>query len=237
MTSTTSKETPLNLSKTKILMVDKICGICKEPIIYKSIVTEDQIIENSKQKKEDENSKFAKLSAQKSIETNIQKLPSRIFFKLSQNSKMPTRNSPYNSGLYLYSSETTWIFPNTRKLIKTGLQVLMPEKFCGQIFSLNALAINNSIDVVTTLIDPEFDGEIKVLLINNGIDLFEINLHDAIAQLVVFKIDYPNPVTFEYFAEESYRRWVRKEHAEHFGFYWKNDGYHRLSTLKSTNKK
>jgi dUTP pyrophosphatase len=155
-----------------------------------------------------------------------------ILFDLGKDSKMPTRISPNNAGLILYSSENSWIFPNTRKLIKTGLRVLMYSDTCGQIISLQDISIRDSVDVVTSLIDEDFDGEIKVLIINNGIDIYEINKHDPIAQMIVYNILYPNPVTDKYFEEQTCFRWLRKTEPDSFGYYIKDGGYHKKYDIK-----
>jgi deoxyuridine 5'-triphosphate nucleotidohydrolase len=140
---------------------------------------------------------------------------------------MPTRNSPKNAGLILYSSENTWIFPNTRKLIKTGLRVFMYPDSCGQIISLQDLSTKYCVDVVPSIIDEDFDGEIKVLMINNGIDIFEVNKHDPIGQMYVKTILYPNPVKEEYFDELCFSNWLRKAEPESFGYFIKDGGYHK----------
>jgi dUTP pyrophosphatase len=120
-----------------------------------------------------------------------------IKFKLTRNAKLPTRATTFSAGLDLYSSEKTWIFPCTRKWVKTGIKVYLPHKTYGQIASRSGMAGTHSIDVAAGVIDEDYHGEIKVLLINNGNDLYEIKKHDRIAQLIVHRIYYAKPVDYD----------------------------------------
>jgi dUTP pyrophosphatase len=115
---------------------------------------------------------------------------------------LPTRGTSFSAGLDLYSSEKTWIFPGTRKWINTGVKVYLPHKTYGQIASRSSMAGNYSIDVAAGVIDEDYHGEIKVLLINNGVDMYAIQKHDRIAQLIVHRIYYVKPVNYDTLVDE-----------------------------------
>src|SRR4029077_17483301 len=63
--------------------------------------------------------------------------------------------------------------------------VRLPTGSYGRIAPRSGLASKLSIDVGAGGIDPDYRGEIKVLLINNGTRPFTVNRHDRIAQLIV----------------------------------------------------
>ena len=74
-----------------------------------------------------------------------------------------------------------------RKLIHTGLFVELPQGFEAQIRPRSGLALKHGITVLNSpgTIDADYRGEIMVLLINLGAEVFEIKNGDRIAQMIV----------------------------------------------------
>ena len=68
--------------------------------------------------------------------------------------------------------------------------VAIPEQYEIQIRPRSGLAAKNGISVLNTpgTIDSDYRGEIKVILINLGKDIFEIKKNDRIAQMIVCPI-------------------------------------------------
>lgn len=77
--------------------------------------------------------------------------------------------------------------PGDRCLVPTGIAVAIPEGFEIQVRPRSGLAINHGVTLVNTpgTIDADYRGEIKIILINHGKDVFAINAGDRIAQLIV----------------------------------------------------
>ena len=71
--------------------------------------------------------------------------------------------------------------------IPTGLVIEIPVGFEGQIRPRSGLAAKNGISVLNTpgTIDSDYRGEIKVILINLGKDVFSISSGMKIAQLII----------------------------------------------------
>ena len=105
--------------------------------------------------------------------------------KLTNSAKAPMRQTDQAAGYDLYSAETTIIEPNSRKLIKTDIAISIPEGTYARIAAQSGLATKYSIDV--GVIDADYRGEVKILLINNSIKPFEIKKHDCIAQMILEK--------------------------------------------------
>ena len=111
-----------------------------------------------------------------------------IKFKLEQEAWLPKKGSIYAAGYDIYAYEDDIIPIHPRKLISTGVKLdNMPIDHYIQIAPRSGLAVRNCIDVGAGIVDPDYRGEIKVLLINNGSNDFVINRHDRIAQLIVKK--------------------------------------------------
>ena len=75
-------------------------------------------------------------------------------------------------------------------MISTGIMVAIPEQYEIQIRPRSGLAAKNGISVLNTpgTIDSDYRGEIKVILINLGKDIFQINKNDRIAQMIICPI-------------------------------------------------
>ena len=80
--------------------------------------------------------------------------------------------------------------PLERALIPTGLYAAFPEGTEAQIRPRSGLAAKKGITVLNTpgTIDSDYRGEIKVILINLGKDVFVVKNGERIAQMVVSPI-------------------------------------------------
>lgn len=77
--------------------------------------------------------------------------------------------------------------PGARTLVPTGFAMALPPGYEAQIRPRSGLAYKNGITVVNTpgTIDADYRGEVKILLINHGSDVFTISRGDRIAQMIV----------------------------------------------------
>lgn len=112
--------------------------------------------------------------------------------KLQKNIILPEYKTDGSSGMDLMANveQTVKILPGEKKIISTGVMVAIPEQYEIQIRPRSGLAAKNGISVLNTpgTIDSDYRGEIKVILINLGKDIFEINKNDRIAQMIVCPI-------------------------------------------------
>ena len=76
-------------------------------------------------------------------------------------------------------------------IIPTGLNIKVPHGHYGYLCSKSGLAMRHHIHVGAGIVDPDYTGEIRVLLLNLGTEPFEILAGTAIAQLVLEKISIP----------------------------------------------
>ena len=104
-----------------------------------------------------------------------------------KNAAQPTRATPGSAGHDLSSTEDCTIPPGDRRLVSTGLRVLCPDGTYGRIAPRSGLASKHCIDVGAGVIDADYRGEVKVLLINNGKDEFSVTQGMRIAQLIFEK--------------------------------------------------
>ncbi len=112
--------------------------------------------------------------------------------KLHKNIILPEYKTDGSSGMDLMANveQTVIILPGEKKIISTGIMVATPEQYEIQIRPRSGLAAKNGISVLNTpgTIDSDYRGEIKVILINLGKDIFQINKNDRIAQMIICPI-------------------------------------------------
>ena len=112
--------------------------------------------------------------------------------KLHKNIILPEYKTDGSSGMDLMANveQAVKILPGEKKIISTGIMVAIPEQYEIQIRPRSGLAAKNGISVLNTpgTIDSDYRGEIKVILINLGKDIFQINKNDRIAQMIICPI-------------------------------------------------
>jgi dUTP pyrophosphatase len=113
----------------------------------------------------------------------------------------PSRGTQAAAGFDLRADvfEPIKIKPNETVMISTGIQLALPENVCALVLPRSGLAAKHGITVANTpgLIDPDYRGEIKVLLRNEGTNTFVVEDGDRIAQLLFTPFFAPSFVTVE----------------------------------------
>ena len=110
--------------------------------------------------------------------------------RLSKEVSLPKYETSGSSGMDLASNMNTNIDPGKIAIIPTGLSLSIPKGFEVQIRPRSGLAAKQKVTVLNTpgTIDSDYRGEIKVILINLGHDIFRIEKGLRIAQMVVCPI-------------------------------------------------
>lgn len=118
-----------------------------------------------------------------------------LYVQLDPGAQAPERQTPGAAGYDLACNEPhpVTLFPGEYRLFSTGVRMAMPPGCAGIIMPRSGWAVKAGLDKLAGLIDSDYRGEIKVLLINHGSRAQEINPGDRIAQLVVVE-HYSFPV-------------------------------------------
>ena len=111
--------------------------------------------------------------------------------KLNQNATLPTRGSGGAVGYDLYSTEEVVVPPTHRALVGTGIAIVLPVGVYGRVAPRSGLAVKHGIQVGAGVIDPDYTGEIKVVLFNHGDKDFEVKKGDRVAQLILERCETP----------------------------------------------
>jgi len=91
----------------------------------------------------------------------------------------------------LHAMEGALLQPGVPVAVRTGLAIELPPGFEAQVRPRSGLALKHAITLPNSpaTIDPGYRGEIRVILLNLGKDVYQIRAGDRIAQLIVAKYE------------------------------------------------
>ena len=112
---------------------------------------------------------------------------------LSSHAKLPIRATTGSAGYDLISPEAISIPSHSRKLIDTKIALALPNGTYGRIAPRSGLSMK-AIDIGAGVIDSDYRGSVKALLINNGNIPFQVAKGDRMAQSIIEKISTGNLV-------------------------------------------
>jgi len=77
--------------------------------------------------------------------------------------------------------------PGARALVPTGIAIALPPGYEGQVRPRSGLAARHGVTLLNTpgTVDADYRGELQVILVNLGAELFVVRRGMRIAQLVV----------------------------------------------------
>ena len=109
------------------------------------------------------------------------------------NQPLPKYQTAQSAGMDLRANIDAPILikPLDRKLIPTGLHIALPEGYEAQIRPRSGLAIKKGITIINTpgTIDPDYTGDVGVILVNISNEDFVVQPGDRIAQMVINKFE------------------------------------------------
>lgn len=102
---------------------------------------------------------------------------------------MPRLGTEGAAGYDLFSDEEDFqLLPRDRVAVPTGVTLEMWPGVVGIIKPRSGLAVKSGIDVLAGVIDSDYRGEVKVVLINLGGDPVVITRGQAIAQILFMPV-------------------------------------------------
>lgn len=107
--------------------------------------------------------------------------------KLNEAAQVPHYSHADDAGLDLFAIQSHQISPGASALIPTGIAIELPHGTEAQVRPRSGLALKHSITVLNSpgTIDAGYRGEIGVILINHGQEIFEVSAGMKIAQMVI----------------------------------------------------
>nr|WGN96620.1 E4 protein [Lemur mastadenovirus] len=117
------------------------------------------------------------------------------FVRLSANAVPPYRASPGAVGYDLYAAHDAVVPAGGQALVLTDLALLFPAGTYGRLAPRSGLAQRAAVTVDAGVIDPDYRGNVGVLLVNRNTDAeFPVRRGDRIAQLICERATFPHLV-------------------------------------------
>ena len=114
--------------------------------------------------------------------------------RLDPDLPLPEYAKPGDAGVDLRASEDAELAPGGgRALVATGIAVAIPRGYAGFIQPRSGLALKHGVTCLNTpgLIDADYRGELKVLLVNTDpAEPFRVTRGERIAQLVIQAVEH-----------------------------------------------
>ncbi len=89
------------------------------------------------------------------------------------------------------AAEDRWLAPGETALVPTGFSMEIPNGYEAQIRPRSGLAAKHGITLLNApgTIDPDFRGEVQIILTNLGHEPFKVHRGDRIAQMVIARFE------------------------------------------------
>ena len=101
---------------------------------------------------------------------------------------LPAYMTSHAAGMDLYAAleDDLVISPGARALVPTGIAIAVPWGYEAQIRPRSGLALRDGLTILNSpgTIDPDYRGEIGIIMINHGNEPFTIRKGERIAQIV-----------------------------------------------------
>ena len=109
------------------------------------------------------------------------------FKRVHSGAMLPQYAHPGDAGMDLCACEACEIAPGARLLVRTGLVMELPVGTEAQVRPRSGLALKYGVTLLNTpgTIDEGYRGEIGVIMINHGPEIFRITPGMRIAQMVI----------------------------------------------------
>jgi len=111
--------------------------------------------------------------------------------RIAKGMQLPEYAHKNDAAFDLRSSEDKILASGEKQLVGTGLAMAIPQGFAGLIWDRSGLAVKNSIHVLAGVVDSDYRGEVKVVMINLGKDEFKVEKNMRIAQMLIQPVACP----------------------------------------------
>lgn len=105
--------------------------------------------------------------------------------KLLKNIQLPKKSHLPDSGLDCFMPESFELKPFETKTIGLGIGIQVPEGFAGMLVPRSSIAEKGLI-IQTSIIDPDYTGEIHLIITNCSNNTIHIDKNQRVCSLVIY---------------------------------------------------
>jgi len=108
--------------------------------------------------------------------------------KLSKDVCSPEYILDSDVGLDLRANENVSLMPMKQKAVKTGLKIKIPDGHVGLIRDRAGIISEMNVHTVAGTFDPDYRGEVSIMVVNFGDEEVEIEKGMRIAQIIILPV-------------------------------------------------
>jgi dUTP pyrophosphatase len=108
---------------------------------------------------------------------------------VGEGGSLPEYASAGAAGADLRASQAALIPPGGRIAVPTALRLQIPPGHVGLVWPRSGLAVRHGIDTLAGVIDSDYRGEVRIVLVNHGDESFPVEKGDRVAQLLVQPVE------------------------------------------------
>jgi len=105
--------------------------------------------------------------------------------KLRPDAITPHYNHEGDAGMDLYAVEDIILWPDEPVAVPTGLSIELPTGYVALVWDKSGLSLKEGIKTMAGVMDSNYRGEYKIVLINTTNQYYYIDKGDKIAQLLI----------------------------------------------------
>ena len=109
------------------------------------------------------------------------------YFEVSQIAREPEQTTERSAGYYLYAADTVIILPQTAQTYSLDLRLAIPAGFFGKIMPRSSILVDHLVTMDGGVIDSDFRGIVKAILVNLSNKTFTVRVGDRIAQIIILE--------------------------------------------------
>ena len=103
--------------------------------------------------------------------------------------QLPDRATEHSAGADLFAAQPCVLAPGERLAVPTGIRLAIPAGHVGLIWPRSGLALRHGIDTLAGVVDSDYRGEVRVVLVNHGAEPVVISPGDRVAQILVQPVE------------------------------------------------
>jgi len=119
----------------------------------------------------------------------VQRAAAIQVMKMAAKATLPSKGSRFSAGHDLDPLEDVLIPARGQRYVRTRMGIGIPQGTYARIAPRSGLAYKEGIGIGRGVIDADYTGEVKVIMINHGKKSYQVQEGDRIAPMIIEKID------------------------------------------------
>lgn len=105
--------------------------------------------------------------------------------KLYPDAQLPQMMKEGDAAMDFYSYKDYELSPGEKIIVETGVAIAIPRGYWGNVRDRSGLAAKHSLHTMGGVFDSNYRGEVQIVLINLGQEIYNIKKGDRICQMII----------------------------------------------------